>query len=97
MDSFVFWPEDPTEQQVRGFAEDVVPQVRQRVAPARAECCDKIAGVPRVVATVAQSKRQEGRSVQLGQAIHIVGVLTALVAGALALRDSNRSRRPQLA
>jgi hypothetical protein len=35
MDSFVFWPDDPTEQQVRAFAKDVVPQVRQRVESER--------------------------------------------------------------
>jgi alkanesulfonate monooxygenase SsuD/methylene tetrahydromethanopterin reductase-like flavin-dependent oxidoreductase (luciferase family) len=34
-DSFVFWPADPSEKQVRVFAEEVVPQVRQRVDSAR--------------------------------------------------------------
>jgi alkanesulfonate monooxygenase SsuD/methylene tetrahydromethanopterin reductase-like flavin-dependent oxidoreductase (luciferase family) len=34
-DSFVFWPADPSEKQVRAFAEDVVPRVRQRVESAR--------------------------------------------------------------
>jgi hypothetical protein len=34
-DTFVFWPTDPSEKQVRLFAEDVVPQVRELVDAAR--------------------------------------------------------------
>jgi hypothetical protein len=34
-DTFVFWPADPSEKQVRLFAEDVVPHVREAVEAAR--------------------------------------------------------------
>ncbi len=34
-DTFVLWPTDPTEKQVRLFAEAVVPQVRALVEAAR--------------------------------------------------------------
>jgi hypothetical protein len=34
-DTFVFWPEDPSEQQVRLFGEEVVPRVLEDVNATR--------------------------------------------------------------